>query len=198
MNANSAPPTAQPEALLPRVAAGDRDAVQRCIARYGALLWAIARRMTRTPADAEDAIQEVFVEIWRAASRFDPTRGSEQAFIVTIARRRLIDRVRSERTRRASEQPAESAELESIAAEQPSAELGPDAERASQALATLPREQQRVIMLAIVEGFSHAEIAERVGLPLGTVKTYVRRGLIRIRELLGEPARASAPAGLRP
>lgn len=198
MNANSASPAIESEALLPRVAAGDRDAVQRCIARYGALLWAIARRMTRTPADAEDAIQDVFVEIWRAAARFDAARGSEQAFIVTIARRRLIDRARSERARRASEQPAESAELEGIAAEQPPADVGPDAERASRALATLPREQQRVIMLAVIEGFSHAEIAARVGLPLGTVKTYVRRGLIRIRELLGESARGSIQAGLRP
>jgi RNA polymerase sigma factor (sigma-70 family) len=82
------------ESILERVARGDQQAVRECIDEFGGLVWAIARRMTRSRADAEDAVQEIFVDVWRSAARYDSVQGSEKVFITTIARRRLIDRIR--------------------------------------------------------------------------------------------------------
>jgi len=82
------------ESILARVARGDAKAVRECIDEFGGLVWAIARRMTRSRADAEDAVQEIFIDVWRSAGRFDAAQGSEKVFITTIARRRLIDRIR--------------------------------------------------------------------------------------------------------
>src|SRR5271154_3658467 len=80
--------------VLQRIASGDSDAVRECIEQYGALVWSLARRLSRTASDAEDATQEIFLDIWRSASRFDATQGSDKVFIAMIARRRLIDRLR--------------------------------------------------------------------------------------------------------
>src|SRR5450755_3811278 len=80
--------------MLQRIASGDSAAVRECIDQYGGLVWSIARRLSRTPSDAEDATQEIFLDIWRSAARFDATQGSDKVFITTIARRRLIDRLR--------------------------------------------------------------------------------------------------------
>src|SRR5512133_2795665 len=82
------------ESILDRVARGDQKAVRQCIDEFGGLVWAIARRMTRSRADAEDAVQEIFIDVWRSAARFDAAQGSEKVFVTTIARRRLIDRIR--------------------------------------------------------------------------------------------------------
>ena len=172
------------EPVLPAVARGERAAVQRCMARYGALVWSLARRLSPTRADAEDATQEIFLDLWRSASRFDAARGSEQLFVMVIARRRLIDRLRGMRLRRAHE----IAGLDEVAAQMPvdgHAERHVEAQIARTALEQLPAEQQRVLDLSIVQGLSHGDIAQRVGIPLGTVKTLVRRGLIRIRQALG-------------
>src|SRR5438132_13118196 len=83
------------EDLLPRVARGDGVAVEQCVDRYGGLIWQIALRFSATRADAEDAVQEVFIDLWKSAARFDPTRASETTFVAMIARRRLIDRKRA-------------------------------------------------------------------------------------------------------
>ncbi len=171
--------------VLPEVARGDRSAIQRCMARYGSLIWSIARRFSTTTADAEDATQEIFLDVWRSAPQFDPARGSERIFVAMIARRRLIDRMRSQRSR---------TQYELSGLEEQAAEVGTDshvdrcaeAEIARAALEELPQEQRNVIHLSIVEGLSHAEIASRTALPLGTVKTLIRRGLIKVREALGE------------
>ncbi len=171
--------------VLPEVARGERAAVQRCLARYGALVWSIARRFSPTAADAEDATQEIFLDLWRSAGRFDPTRGSERIFVTMIARRRLIDRLRSQRAR---------TEHETQGLDDEAAEIGVDpridrcveAQIARAALEELPHEQRKVIQLSVVEGLSHAQIAARTGLPLGTVKTLIRRGLIKVRVALGE------------
>lgn len=170
--------------VLPDVARGDRAAVGRCMTRYGALVWSIARRLSPTPADAEDATQEIFLELWRSASRFDPAKGSEKVFVTMIARRRLIDRMRTMRPRFEHEVPG----LDEWAYEVPleaRADRAAEAALARSALETLPAEQRQVIDLSIVHGLSHGDIATRVGLPLGTVKTMVRRGLIKVREALG-------------
>lgn len=183
------------EPLLPKIAAAEVGAVRLCIERYGSLVWALARRMTRSAADAEDAVQDIFTELWRCAARFDPARGPEYAFVVTLARRRLIDRMRNEETRSRSEQAAASEDVASPAFDEMTEEYQFDAERAGRELAELPEQQQEVIVLSVVEGFSHSEIARRVGLPIGTVKTHVRRGLLRIRERLGGARVSALPQG---
>lgn len=170
--------------VLPDVARGDRAAVGRCMTRYGALVWSIARRLSPTPSDAEDATQEIFLELWRNASRFDPAKGSEKVFVTMIARRRLIDRLRTMRPRFENEIPG----LDEWAYDVPvdaHADRSAEAALARTALEALPAEQRRVIDLSIVHGLSHGDIATRVGLPLGTVKTMVRRGLIKVRQALG-------------
>jgi len=153
---------------------------------YGDLVWSLARRFLRNPTDAEDAVQDVFIDLWNSASRYDPQIGGELAFVATVARRRLIDRIR----RRQRQPPTDSLDeqIEEIGDVTAAAipPLDEDAEVAviERALATLPAAQQEILALAIHEGYSHSEIAERLGLPLGTVKTKVRRGLIHLRETL--------------
>jgi RNA polymerase sigma-70 factor (ECF subfamily) len=176
---------AVPPPVLPDVARGDRAAVQRCMARYGALVWSIARRFSPTSADAEDATQEIFLDLWRSAARFDAARGSERVFVTMIARRRLIDRMRSQRSRIAHEVPGLEDEAAQVGTD-PRIDRCAEAEIARAALEELPQEQRKVIQLSVVEGLSHAEIATRTGLPLGTVKTLIRRGLIKVRVALGE------------
>lgn len=184
-----------PEPVLPRVAAGDASAVAECIDRYGGLVWSLARRFLPASGDAEDAVQEIFMSLWRQAGRFDPARGSEVAFVAVLSRRRLIDRQRAlARERRGGPGESQTA-LEHAADPSPMAERVEgilDAGRARDALARLKPEQQRVIALAVLDGLSHPEVAQRTGLPLGTVKTHSRRGLLRLRRLLaGEPETGS-------
>ncbi|MBL8861872.1 MAG: sigma-70 family RNA polymerase sigma factor [Planctomycetes bacterium] len=172
--------------ILHRVAAGEPGAVQECLDRYGGLVWSLARRFCPQREEAEDAVQEVFIEIWNKAKRYDATLSSEITFIAMIARRRLIDRGR--RRQRALQ--ADGLEDENIlpAAEDRAQELvdvGDEVERAQKALAKLRPDEQKVLRLSIYEGMSHDQIAKATALPLGTVKTHLRRGLIRVRELLG-------------
>jgi RNA polymerase sigma-70 factor (ECF subfamily) len=174
------------EPLLPRVAQGDAGAVREFIDRYGALVWSLVRESTRDPSQAEDAVQEIFISIWKAAERFDPERGSETVFLTTIARRRLIDRFRR-RSRGPDIEPLD----EVVAAEDDAGlrrvELDDEASPAFAALRQLEPQQKRLIELWVVGGMTHSEIATSTGTPLGTVKTKIRRGLIRLRELLNAP-----------
>lgn len=171
--------------LLTRVAAGDGGAVRECIARYGGLVWSLTRRLS-APSEAEDAVQEVFLDLWRSAARFDPSLSSEVAFVAMIARRRLIDR-----RRRRQRMP----QVESLADAPTPAEPGSlgrveacaEASLAANALQQLRPEQRTVLVLSACHGLSHEEIAQTVNMPLGTVKAHARRGLLRVRELLGGP-----------
>lgn len=174
--------------VLERIAAGERSAFDECVRQYGDLVWSIARKMSRSTADAEDAVQEIFLKLWRSAARFDHARGSETVFIATVARRALIDRIRSAR-RRPQEIPIE--EVQEIAQSGASgAEACVEARRAAQALEQLRPEQRQVIALAVVNGLSQSEIAAQTGMPLGTVKTLIRRGLLHVRQMLGEEVRS--------
>jgi RNA polymerase sigma-70 factor (ECF subfamily) len=152
----------------------------------------MARRMSRTTSDAEDATQEIFLQIWRHAARFDCSVGSEQTFVAMIARRRLIDRLRKIN----AEPPMESSSevVDSIATAEPghSSETSIKAQRAMEALAELRSEHRQVLELGILEGLTHVEIARRLGLPLGTVKSFIRRGLIRVRERMTRADTSSA------
>jgi RNA polymerase sigma-70 factor, ECF subfamily len=169
--------------VLQRMASGDPAAVRECMDRYGGLVWSLARRLTRTASDAEDATQEIFLDIWRSAARFDASRGSDKVFVATIARRRLIDRMR----KKSGEPPTEPAEaLESIAWSDPGSlpDVAIDAAHAARALGELRPEQRQVLELGLLHGFSQSEIASRLRMPLGTVKSLMRRGLLRVRELM--------------
>lgn len=181
--------------LLHRVSRGDDAAVRECIARFGGLVWTLARRAGLKDAEAEDAVQEVFAELWRSGARYDPAIASETAFIATIARRRLIDR-RRRATRHAGASPI--VDDEQISAPQPPpppVDSSDEATKAARALCTLSHDQQRVLRLAVYEGLSHELISRATGLPLGTVKTHARRGLMRLRELLGHASAGDEPRG---
>ena len=171
------------DSVLVRVARGDPGAVAACIDEFGALVWSLARRLSPTPSDAEDAVQEIYLDVWRSAARYQAAQGSEKVFIMMIARRRLIDRLR-----RNAQRPEFGSldELETVgfAAPGTGGEISAEAERAAMAVSQLRPEEQRLLELAVVHGLSHGEIAERTRLPLGTVKTQIRRGLIRVREIL--------------
>jgi RNA polymerase sigma factor (sigma-70 family) len=173
-----------PSGPLERLANGDSAAARDLISRYGGLVWSLARRMAAS--DAEDAVQEIFIEIWKAAPRFRPEVASEATFIAMIARRRLIDR-----RRRAGRQGAaaslEDSSLPAARGVGSPGELGEEAARAASALESLSGDQQRVIRLAICQGLSHEKTAEATGLPLGTVKTHIRRGLMKVRQALESP-----------
>lgn len=180
-------PTAKPAPLLFGVASGSQDAARAMIDRYGGLVHALARRFCHQSAEIDDAVQDIFLAVWRSAPRYDPALGSEETFVAMVARRRLIDR-----QRRAMRRPAPVMGMDLGASvgrpsdedrETPS-EPGDIGQRALRLLQTLRPEQQTVLRLSICRGLSHEEIAALLGMPLGTVKTHVRRGLIALRERL--------------
>jgi RNA polymerase sigma factor (sigma-70 family) len=169
--------------LLERIAAGDAAAVTECMNVYGNLVWALARRMSASAPDAEDAVQEIFLEIWKSAARYDASVASEAVFITTISRRRLIDRLRARKRRPVTEEFDE--ELIGPRDESDHGAIAVEASIASRALEQLGESQREILLLGIVDGLTHSEIATATGKPLGTVKTQMRRGLMKIRELLG-------------
>lgn len=170
--------------VLQRVAQGESGAVEELLARYRPLVWSIVRKRIPT-GRAEDVVQEVFIQLWKNAARFDPARGSEAAFIGMLAARRVIDRRRRDVRREASQaipehQPDDFAGFVDI-------DVRDDAARAERALEQLRPEESRALRMSI-SGLSHAEIASEVQMPLGTVKTHVRRGLERLRAMLATEA----------
>lgn len=190
------------ESCLQRIADGDASAVDEVLDRYGGLVWSLARRMCGNESDAEDAVQEVFIDVWRNAGRFDPAIASESTFITLLARRRLIDRHR----RRVRLLPTASLEDEQalpMSAEQDSdvvearTELIEEAARARKQLARLRPDERRVLELSVYHGLSQSQIAEKMKMPLGTVKTHARRGLVRLRELLSGSGATPAKGGAR-
>jgi RNA polymerase sigma-70 factor (ECF subfamily) len=167
---------------LERVGAGDPAAVQACVQAYGSLVWALTRRGLASQADAEDAVQEIFVDLWRSAARFDPAKGSDKGFVAMVARRRLIDR-----RRRAGRRPDLHALSDGFdAASDAHERIEPRVEAVGvlEALNAIRDDHRRLIELSLLEGLSHSEIAEVTGMPLGTVKSGIRRGLKAARDLL--------------
>lgn len=169
--------------VLSRVADGLPGAMEDCLSLYGGLVWSLARSMSPTPDDAEEAVQEIFLDVWRHAGRFDPTAASETTFVAMIARRRLTDRHRRRRSRVAPGPLPPS--LPAIP------DTGPyrpdhcdDVELVASLLGTLRPEERRVLELAVGQGYTQPQIAEQLGIPVGTVKSLARRGLIRLRSLV--------------
>jgi RNA polymerase sigma-70 factor (ECF subfamily) len=172
------------QTILHRIANGDGGAVQECLSKYGGLVWSIARKMLRDNDEAEDAVQEIFVDIWKNAARFDEEKSSETTFIAMIARRRLIDKIRYS-TRRISADSLDDILLEPFTRADQEMQTGREAQQAAEAMRSLRPEQQQVLRLSIIEGMSHQEISDATGMPLGTVKTHVRRGILQVRDYLG-------------
>jgi RNA polymerase sigma factor (sigma-70 family) len=171
-----------PDPVLPRVAAGEANAMDTCISRYGGMVWAITRRTIKDNSDAEDFVQEVFTEVWKKAFSFDPRIASEATFVSLITRRRAIDYLRR-KGRLPGFEPLTTAE----SLPQPSKEISTfahDSEAVQSSLTSLPVDTRHLFQLFFEKGFTHPEIAEKTGLPLGTVKTRLRRGLITLRERL--------------
>jgi len=154
---------------------------------YGGFVWSLARRYTRSVADAEDAAQEIFLELWKSAARYDPAMGKESTFIATIARRRLIDRMRAAGRQPATEEFDELLTPGDAPADEEAGAMAVDVATAERALAQLGAAEREVLLLGIVEGMTHSEIATATGRPIGTVKTQMRRGLIRLRQLVEQP-----------
>jgi len=140
--------------------------------------------MLRNSDDAEDAVQEIFLDVWKNAGKFDEQQSSETTFIAMIARRRLIDRIRFT-SRRISADALDDVMAEPVDRADKTMQTSLEANDAVKALNSLRPEQQQVLQLSIVQGLSHQEIADRTGMPLGTVKTHARRGILQAREFLG-------------
>ncbi|MGQ0624568.1 MAG: sigma-70 family RNA polymerase sigma factor [Sporichthyaceae bacterium] len=174
------------EDLLVAVARGDERAFEALFTRVSPSVYGLVRRVLRDPAQSEEVAQEVLLGVWKSASRFDPAQGSAMAWIMTMAHRRAVDRVRSEQS--ASDrlvkvgirdlEPDYDSVLESV-------ETGLDRDAVRGCLATLTPVQREAITLAYYGGRSYREVAEYLGQPLGTVKTRMRDGLIRLRDCLG-------------
>lgn len=170
------------ELLLRRCVSGDRDAFRLVYDRWGNRLYGIALRITREAALAADATQDAFVQIWQQAHRFDPERGNAESWLIGIVRYRALDIIR----RRSREVPGYEAEEREDDAPNALAQLLSTAEGAAlhRCLGELEEDRRRLVVLAFVDGLSHSELAERMSVPLGTIKSRIRRSLISLRGCL--------------
>jgi RNA polymerase sigma-70 factor (ECF subfamily) len=175
--------------LLLQVAGGDEPAFAELYRRVAPAVFGLVGKVVRSPAQAEEVAQEVFVEVWRSASRFDPGRGTARSWIMTCAHRRAVDRVRSaERAARRDDLAGrrDQGRPYDEVAEQVESSL--ERERVRRSLDALTELQREAVVLAYYGGHTHREIAQLLGVPSGTVKSRLRDGLIRLRDHLGVEA----------
>ena len=174
------------EALLGRVALENEDAFEQLYDRVAGSVLGVVRRILRDPAQSEEVTQEVLVEIWRTAARFDPERGSATTWVLTMAHRRAVDRVRSAQA--STDRDTRAAILGHMPAHDEvseAAEASLEREQVRRALDSLTPLQREAVRLAYYGGYTHRQVAELLGVPLGTVKTRLRDGLIRLRVTMG-------------
>jgi RNA polymerase sigma-70 factor (ECF subfamily) len=175
-----------PAYLIRQTANQDREAFSQLYDRFSSLVYTLAMRMLRMPSDAEDLLQEVFVQVWHQANRYSEERGSPEAWIINIARSRAIDKLRSirrmERSFVLTDDPAKAESSDNV---ESSAAESETKLTMNSALTSLPEAQRKVLELAYFDGLSQTEIADRLQEPLGTVKTRMRSGIHRLRDLLG-------------
>jgi RNA polymerase sigma-70 factor (ECF subfamily) len=172
------------EALVALVARSDESALAELYDRIGGTAYGLAYRVLRDEALAEDAVQEAFLGLWRSAGSFIPERAKASTWILTLVHRRAVDLVRREQRRRT--EPLEDAPEPSDGSAEEAAWLRLDRERVQAALAQLPDQQRETIELAYYGGYTQSELADRLGQPLGTIKSRMFAGLARLRELLDE------------
>lgn len=177
--------SADDQVAIERVARGDQSGLADLYDQYARLVYSLALRVLRDAGDAEDVVQEVFCQVWRQASRFDVSRGNLAAWIMMLTRTRAIDALRR---RKARPQLTSDSEQPERADKSPAVDVQVmwqgRAKDIRSALDNLPLLQRVAIELAFFDGLTHAEIAEQLEVPLGTVKTRVRQGLLRLRDSL--------------
>jgi RNA polymerase sigma-70 factor (ECF subfamily) len=179
-----AAPGADLAALLAKVARGDEAAFAAVHDQVAPLVYGLARRVVKDPAQSEEVTQEVLLEVWRTASRFDPSQGSARSWLMTVAHRRAVDRVRSAQASAEREiRAAVAATAYDVVAEEVEARL--DAQRVRRCLDSLTELQRESVTLAYYGGYTYREVAGLLGVAAGTVKTRMRDGLIRLRDCLG-------------
>jgi RNA polymerase sigma-70 factor (ECF subfamily) len=171
---------------LRAIARGDEQSLAALYDRYSRILFSLAQRILNDREEAEDVLQEVFLQVWKTASSFDEKRGRPFTWLAVMTRSRAIDRLRSQASRRrVIDESGEMVPFQDDASGGLRAvEHSERRETVSAALRQLPEAQRRTLLLAYFEGLSQTEIAERTGTPLGTIKTRMRSAMIRLRELL--------------
>lgn len=175
------------KALLARIVNGDQQALSDLYDQYAALLYSVVIAVVKKQEEAEDLLQEIFLLIWKKSATFDTSRDNVYAWLTTLARNRAIDRTRSKAFRSAQKEVAEPIpEITPSAMDNPldAAIMQERAGQVQAAMQQIPAEQREVILLAYFEGYSQSQMAEHLGLPLGTVKTRVRQGMKKLSELL--------------
>jgi RNA polymerase sigma-70 factor (ECF subfamily) len=180
------------EALVLLAARSEQSALGELYDRYGRPAYGLALRILRDEALAEDAVQEAFLALWRTASRFVPERGKASTWILTLVHRRSVDLVRREQLRRAESLDEGQEPAEGTGGADEEAWLRLQRERVQEALQQLPDPQREALELAYYGGFTQSELAERLGQPVGTIKSRMFAGLARLRELLGDPGMETA------
>jgi RNA polymerase sigma factor (sigma-70 family) len=176
------------EALVALVARGDATALAELYDRVGRVAFGLAYRIVRDDRLAEDAVQEAFLAVWRTAARFTAERAKASTWILTLVHRRAVDVVRREERRRVEPLDDETRDAATTESAEESAWVGFERDRIQAALKLLPDAQRETIELAYYGGFSQSELAERLGQPLGTIKSRMFAGLARLRELLDDGA----------
>jgi RNA polymerase sigma-70 factor (ECF subfamily) len=175
------------------MASGDGDALRELYDAHARAVYSLAIRILRSQSDAEDIVQEVFVQAWRSAARYDATRGTVAGWLLMLAKSRAIDRLRSRRARpELSDEAGAPEPADTGAAPDIQVVRGEQASRVKAALEQLPLLQRTALELAYYEGLTHAEIADHLEQPLGTVKTRIRQGLLKLRDALGSAQRDEA------
>ena len=177
-------------ALIREASRGEVGAISCIYDRFAGLLLTMAEKILGDRAMAEDLVHDVFLEVWRHASTFDPTRGSVRTWILVRLRSRALDRLRSAKTRREVPNDDQEPTLAVDEAEDPA--LAPDRRAVRRALSELPPEQREVIELAYFQGLTSSEIAERMGSPLGTVKSRTAAGLAKLRAVMDQVGKEAA------
>lgn len=172
--------------LLRAVAGGDEAALAALYDRYRLILFGLLLRILHSRAEAEDCLQEIFLQVWRKASDFDEARGRPFTWLVTLARSRAIDRLRALGSRDRTAQDAAREAVEETSDAVTDAIRSERSAVVRRALNSIPDEQRRVLEMAYFDGLTQSEIAEQLGQPLGTVKTRTRSGMTKLRELLGD------------